>query len=87
VAELIFEYVGVVTRRSDGARFRARAYGARRDDGTWEGWLEFTPAGGAEGARTLRTGQETSQPDRQALAYWASGLEEIYLEGALGRAR
>lgn len=34
----------------------------------------------------LRTGQETSQPNRSALEYWATGLETIYLDGAFKRA-
>ena len=57
--------------------------GAERGDGTWSGWIEFRTAAG----QRLHTEQETSQPDRDALAYWASGLEDVYLEGALGRAR
>jgi hypothetical protein len=36
--------------------------------------------------RELRTGQETSQPNRDAVAYWAGGLEPIYFEGAFTRA-
>ncbi len=55
---------------------------AEQRDHVWVGWLEFTPAVGD----TLRTGEETSQPDRNAVAYWASGLQPIYLEGALRRA-
>ena len=43
-----------------------------------------TPPGSG---RPLRTGQETSQPNRWALDYWAGGLEPVYLEGALTRAR
>jgi hypothetical protein len=35
----------------------------------------------------LTTGVETTQPNAEALEYWASGLEQIYLEGALKRAR
>ena len=35
----------------------------------------------------LRTGRETTQPDRRALEYWASGLEPLYFEGAFERAR
>jgi hypothetical protein len=35
----------------------------------------------------LVTQQETSQPNRAALEYWADGLEPIYLEGALARAQ
>jgi hypothetical protein len=34
----------------------------------------------------LSTEQETSQPDRKAVEYWAGGLEPVYLEGALARA-
>jgi hypothetical protein len=40
-----------------------------------------------DGKTSKRTGQETSQPDRKALEYWATGLEAVYLEGALARAK
>ena len=69
---------------SEGSTFRAETWGERRPDGTWWGWIEFTPR---EGGEVLITDQETSQPDRGALAYWATGLEPTYLEGALIRAR
>ena len=59
--------------------------GEERTDGTWEGWLEFHPADINQ--RILRTEQETSQPNRAAIEYWADGLEPIYLEGALARAQ
>jgi hypothetical protein len=59
-------------------------YGGSRQDGTWSGWIEFVPTDTARGR--LRTDQETSQPDRRAVEYWAGGLEPVYLEGALGRA-
>ena len=65
--------------------YEAHVLGEQRNDGTWAGWLEFRPV--REPGPTLRTGQETSQPDRRALDYWAGGLEPIYLEGALERAR
>jgi hypothetical protein len=55
-----------------------------RVDGTWEGWLEFHPTDSTQ--PTLRTDQETSQPNRSAIEYWADGLEPIYVEGALARA-
>ncbi len=58
--------------------------GEERADGTWAGWLEFHPSISAE--PVLRTGQETSQPNRAALEHWASGLQPVYLEGALARA-
>jgi len=58
--------------------------GEERTDGTWEGWLEFHPTEISQ--PVLRTDQETSQPNRAAVEYWADGLEPIYLEGALARA-
>ncbi len=59
--------------------------GAERPDGTWEGWLEFYPIDTRQ--PKLRTDQETSQPNRGALEYWAAGLEPVYLEGELARAQ
>ena len=70
-------------RDEDGHVYRARAFGTRREDGTWIGWIEFSPHGGGLVRRTLR---ETTQPSRAALRYWALGLDEVYLEGALERA-
>lgn len=61
----------------------ARACGALRSDGKWEGWIEFTTTGDS---RVLRTGRETTQPNRPDLVYWATGLTGVYLEGALDRA-
>lgn len=69
----------------DGSAYVAQVFGARRSDGIWEGWLEFVPTSGT--SERLRTGRETTQPDERALAYWASGLEPIYLSGAITRAR
>jgi hypothetical protein len=68
----------------NGTIYAVRAYGAARADGTWSGWLEFHPARGR--GRILKTDQETSQPTRITLEYWASGLEPIYFEGAFARA-
>ena len=69
---------------TEGTLYRVTTYGEAREDGTWWGWLEFQPR---DGGPVLATGQETSQPNRDALAYWASGLEPIYMEGALIRAQ
>lgn len=66
-----------------GTAYRAYVFGVQRADGTWAGWIELEPEGGG---RRLRTAQETSQPDREALAYWASGLEDVYFDGAVARA-
>ena len=82
MAELIQEYTDAV-RDERGNLYVARAYGEKSAGGTWVGWLEFRPLGGGAARRTER---ETTQPDRDALAYWASGLEAVYLEGALARA-
>ena len=86
MSELIHEHSATVTGK-DGLQYRACVYGEQRRDGTWGGWIEFVPAQGGATSRPLRTGQETSQPDRKAVEYWAGGLEPVYLEGALRRAR
>jgi hypothetical protein len=80
LAELIHTHSATVV--SDGIRYRALIYGQERPDGTWVGWIEFLPIG--EGA-ARRTEQETSQPNRKAVEYWASGIEPLYLDGALAR--
>lgn len=71
-------------RGGDGLDYEAQVYGTRRDDGTWAGWLEFVRQDASRAV--LQTGQETSQPGRAALEYWAGGLEPVYLQGALLRA-
>jgi len=80
---LIHQFTGQI-RTSDGGLYAAEVHGAERPDGTWEGWIEFRPLDGR--GPTLRTDRETTQPDRGALVYWATGLEPLYLEGALARA-
>jgi hypothetical protein len=70
--------------RLHGSIYRARVCGRPRDDGTWEGWLEFDPI---DLGATLQTPRETTQPNRADLEYWATGLTPVYLEGALDRAR
>jgi hypothetical protein len=82
--ELIHEFTSEVAD-ADGHLYTARAIGRQRQARTvWEGWFEFAPLGGRG---IVRRGQvETTQPNREALAYWASGIEPVYLEGALARA-
>jgi hypothetical protein len=80
---LIHEFTSEVTD-PDGHVYRARAFGRPRKDGTWIGWIEFTPRSG--NGLTRRTGMETTQPNRDALEYWTGGIEPVYLEGALERA-
>jgi hypothetical protein len=56
--------------------------GTERDDGLWEGWIEFENRVTHE---VIRTERETTQPNLTDLTYWASGLTAVYLEGALDR--
>jgi hypothetical protein len=62
-----------------------RAVGRLAADDMWEGWIEFVPADG--GSDVLVTSVESRQPERQHLVYWATGLSQVYMEGALHRAR
>lgn len=83
MAELLQEYTAVITG-PDGSTYSVRSYGEQRSDDTWIGWIEFEPDDPEE--PTLTTDQETSQPNRTAVEYWATGLEAIYFEGAFARA-
>lgn len=65
--------------------YYARAVGRPAPDNMWEGWIEFVPVDG--GSDVLVSGVESRQPEHQHLVYWATGLTNVYLEGALNRAR
>ena len=84
MAELLQEYLTGI-EGADHTIYIVRSYGEERADGTWIGWLEFDPEDPTK--PSLRTEQETSQPNRTAVEYWATGLEPIYFEGAFDRAR
>jgi len=79
MAELIFVFADrqALGESSYQACVRGRPMGT-----VWEGWIEFI---GADG-HVLRTPRETTQPNRDALTYWASGLSPTYFEGAFVRA-
>lgn len=83
-AEVLLEYRSFVFARN-GQAYRVLACGAAAGDGTnrWEGWLEFLPA---PGGPRVRTGRETTQPNRTCTVYWSTGLTRAYLQGALERA-
>ena len=66
-----------------GAIYVPRACARPTDDGGWEGWLEFSDL---ETGVVIRSGRETTQPNRADVMYWATGLTRVYLEGALARA-
>ena len=82
MAELVWEHATHV-RTPDGVLYAARTYAAQQSDGTWAGWLEFKPVSGDY--PVLRTERETTQPSRDAVLYWATGIEPIYLQGAFER--
>ena len=76
MADLVHEFTDNL------GEYRVRAFAEKRGN-IWIGWLEFRPSRG----KALKTGEETSQPSKDAVRYWATGLEPIYLEGALKRAK
>jgi len=84
MAELLQEYATTMTD-AYGTTYAVRSYGEERSDGTWIGWLQFHPIDVTR--PVLLTDQETSQPNRTAVEYWATGLEPVYFEGAFERAR
>src|SRR3954463_12972255 len=82
MAEVLAQYDDALTG-DDGVKYRARVCGGTMADGKWQGWIEFVPLDGTE---PVRSGRETTQPNRAETAYWASGLTPVYLQGALRRA-
>jgi hypothetical protein len=81
VAEVLVEFETPVVAE-DGRTFTARACGDEMPDGRWQGWIEFVPGTG----EPVRSGRETTQPNRQDTIYWATGLTPVFLEGSLHRA-
>jgi hypothetical protein len=71
----------------EGTRYLVEVYGGPRANGRWVGWLLFRPLAGTRATPWLRTGWETTQSDRAALAHWAGTLGATYVQGAFGRAR
>jgi hypothetical protein len=82
MAEILLALPDLLTAES-GQSYAAHAVGAETSLGQWEAWIEFIPLDG--GAPTTSP-RETTQPNRAAAVYWATGLTAIYLEGALARA-
>ena len=79
--ELLRRFDSPVTDKS-GATYTVSLYGRGREADTWQGWLVFERDG-----ERLDTGVETTQPNAEAIVYWAGGLTDAYLDGALDRAR
>jgi hypothetical protein len=82
MAEVLVEFDAAIPA-ADGDRYAPRACARLGRDGLWEGWIEFT---NVESGGVLRSGRETTQPTRNDVMYWATGLSRVYLEGALARA-
>jgi hypothetical protein len=82
MAETLLRYQHPVAG-PNGILYEARACGSPMQGGTWQGWIEFVPLDGGE---PIRSGRETTQPNRVDTAYWATGVSPVYLEGALKRA-
>ena len=70
-------------RGPEGRIYAAQAIGEEMPDGLWHGWIEFSTGDDRE---LVTTDRETTQPNRTDVVYWATGLTQIYLEGALTRA-
>jgi hypothetical protein len=83
MSELVHERV-IKLSDPDGKIYdRALVYAEPNGRTTWAGFVEFVPA---TGQGVARTGHETTQSNVQGVAYWATGLEPIYFDGALSRA-
>jgi hypothetical protein len=67
---------------ANGRIYTAQACAREREDGRWEGWLEFVPD---DGSVVLRTARETTQRNLADLEHWAGTLTTVYLQGALER--
>ena len=83
MAEVLTSFQTPVSDESGS--YHARAVGRAASDHMWEGWIEFVPVSG--GGDVLVSAVESRQPEREHLLYWATGLTQVYLEGALSRAR
>jgi hypothetical protein len=67
-----------------GASYNVSVYGRSRPSDTWQGWLVFERT--TDGKR-FSTDVETTQPNAEAIVYWATGLTDTYFDGALQRAQ
>jgi hypothetical protein len=82
MSEMVHERV-ISLADGTGRRFDlARVHAEEQPGGTWKAWIEFRSAEG----ESVTTERETTQSNREGVTYWATGLEPIFLEGALMRA-
>jgi hypothetical protein len=83
MSEVMLVFDAPILEGRDGRTYRAQACARERATGGWEGWLEFVPL---DGSAPVVSERETTQPDREKVRYWATGLTGAYLDGALMRA-
>jgi hypothetical protein len=82
VAETLLQFPRPIAA-PDGTLFEARICGSAMAANMWQGWVEFVPL---DGGAPIRSRRETTQPNRTDTEYWATGLTDVFLEGALRRA-
>lgn len=82
--ELIQQYSNLI-RNGEGAEYTVQSWARKREDGAWEGWLEYHPLDDQRHVR--KTPPVTSRPGRGDLTHWAAALGDGYLEDAFGRAK
>lgn len=81
--ELVFDLEPAVTTEN-GLLYRATVVARAAVDGHWNAWLEFMSTDSRD---VLQTGIETHQVNEADLHRWATTLSDVYLRGALDRAR
>jgi hypothetical protein len=81
--EFVLDLLPPVTT-GDGRLYRATVVARAAEDGHWNGWLEFVAHGSQD---VLATDIETHQASEGDLHHWASTLSNVYLRGAVDRAR
>lgn len=83
--EMVLQEFDSTVQDSDSDAYRVFLHGrSRRPHDTWQGWLVFVRQ---RDGRRFETAVETTQPNRESLLFWATGLTSTYLGGALIRAR
>src|SRR6266496_10743 len=70
-----------IVNSTGGREYTVTVRGQVREDGRWEGILEFSPVGA--GGRVVTTPVQTTQSSVRQLLYWAGGLSRTHLEDSL----
>ena len=82
MAQIVHERLISLTD-GEGTSYDVAVVYAEQQGVTWGGWIEFVSV---DGNKVVRTDRETTQSNLEGVAYWATGLEPLYLDGALARA-